>query len=76
MEIETLLANPDMLLGYPEPVPALGPDGQVYTATRFVRVSVKDAIAVQRHAHRGLAAYPDRKALLDFLAVHWASPTN
>jgi hypothetical protein len=74
MEIETLLANPDMLLGYPEPVPALGPDGKAYTATHFVRVSVKDAIGIQRYAYRDLTDYPDREVLLDFLAVHWASP--
>lgn len=67
----------DLKLVWGEPWPACGPEGNELTAHTELRMSVHDCINVQR-AIAKQAGRPtmgnDAEFLLDFMAVHWATP--
>lgn len=81
MRTEQLLENRHTVkLAWVEPHPARREDGQAVDAAVELRATVNDCINMRRlvhlsskHAHLPIT---DRDLLLDFMAVHWATPVN
>lgn len=80
-ELDRLVANPDMLIAWAEPMPDEGGG----TATSIVAMTVRRAIKQQRKLYsqskidgeRCKEVLQDSKALLhDFMIVHWACPVK
>lgn len=72
---EILERRHELLVGFVEPWPALGPEGNELLSHVEVRMSVNDAVnhtrkiwADQGIEHRG----KDRELIQDFLSIHWA----
>ena len=71
-----LEARHRMKLGWVEPWPACGPEGNDIYAHLEVRATVHDCVSLQRAAVRqrgGDTMGNDARHLLDFMAVHWAT---
>lgn len=77
MDIEEMLEKRHTLkLGWAEPWPACGPEGNALDAHVEVRATVHDCINLQRAVAKA-GGHPtmggDGGRLLDFIVVHWAA---
>lgn len=81
MTTAELLQNRDTRLVWVEPWTGIGPTGNKWTIAVECSVAVKDAIDLMRHDYcKGDSTVlrrftpSDEDLLLDFMAVHWATP--
>jgi hypothetical protein len=76
---ELLEKRHEVKLEWAEPWPACGPDGKDVDAHITISATVHDCVNLQRVAARAKGQPTvgnDEQFLLDFMAVHWATPVK